>query len=94
MNDFYYDNVYTFHQVISQHCSNIMLYTQICISHIRIKLFLMFVFPFVRISAWINNNAEIRTKGNANIKNSLIWICDTDKKRIDIVDNPSDKIYA
>ena len=48
-------------------------------------LLLMLVFPFVRISARINNRAEIRTKGNTNIKNSLIRICDTEKKRKDKV---------
>ena len=50
-------------------------------SKIRIKLFLMFFFPFVRISARINNRTWIRTNGNTNIKNSAIQICDTDKSR-------------
>ena len=45
----------------------------------------MLVFPFVRITAQINNHAKIRTKGNTNIKNSLIRICDTDKSRTDKV---------
>ena len=35
------------------------------------------------ISVRINNHADIRTKGNTNIKNSLIRICDTDKNRMD-----------
>ena len=50
-------------------------------SQIRIKLFLMLVFLFVLISVWINNRAVIRIKGNINIKNKLIRICDTDKSR-------------
>ena len=59
--------------------------TVLSASQIWIKLFLMLVFPFVRISARINNHAEIRTKGNTNIKNSLIYICDTDRNRADKV---------
>ena len=38
-------------------------------------------YPFMRI----NIHAEIRTKGNNNIKNSLIRCCDTDKNRMDKV---------
>ena len=45
----------------------------------------MLVFPFVRISARINNHAEIRTKANTNIKYRLIRICYTDKNRTDKV---------
>ena len=45
----------------------------------------MLVFPFVWISAQINNCAEIGTKGNTNIKNSLYQIFDTDKSRADKV---------
>ena len=51
----------------------------------RIKVFLMLVFPFVWISVWINNHAEINTRRNTNIKNSFIRFCDTDKKRTDKV---------
>ena len=47
----------------------------------------MFVFSFVRISAQINKHAEIRTKRNTKIKNSLIRSCDTDKNR---TNSPSD----
>ena len=45
----------------------------------------MLVFPCVHISAGINNRAEIPTKGNTNIKNSLIRVCDTGKNRTEKV---------
>ena len=41
----------------------------------------MLVFPFVEISALINNHAEIRTKGNTNFENSLIRLSQNRIKR-------------
>ena len=59
-------------------CTFIQRTLYVCLL-IRIKLFLMLVFPFMRFSARLFIRAEIHTKGNTNIKNSLIRICDTDK---------------
>ena len=49
------------------------------------KRFLMVAFLLCGFPQLLFIHAEIRTKGNTNIKNSLIQFCDTDKNRTDKV---------